>query len=373
MRNGNSYSLCGGTDHNKRTCTGFQVDARKKNLSGANYNDWFHQLRIALRVEKKLNTIEHHIPPAPVAGSTNQVLEDCNKIYDVHNKVSCLMLDSMYLELQRKFENYAPYDMLQELKSMFEKQAEVKRFDLIQMFHAFKQEDGHYVSSFVLKIKSYVEQLECLSYVLPQDISAGLILNGFTNNFDGFVRNYNMHNMEKIIGELHALLIEYEKGLPKKAATLQVFAIQGGRIQKPNKKPQVAKGKGKAKSKGKNKLAYASKPKHPTPAAKEHSTKDAACHHFKEVGHRIRNYPVHLVELMKKNKQAGSANTSSIFTIELFSFPNKSWVYDTGCGTHICTTTRGLKEERKMEQRATYLYVGGGQWCARTNRSYWKL
>ncbi|GJY11823.1 retrotransposon protein, putative, ty1-copia subclass [Tanacetum coccineum] len=34
-----------------------------------------------------------------------------------------------------------------------------------------------------------------------------------------FVRNYNMHNMGKTIGELHALLIEYEKGLPKKAAT----------------------------------------------------------------------------------------------------------------------------------------------------------
>ncbi|GJS62978.1 hypothetical protein Tco_0677542 [Tanacetum coccineum] len=51
-----------------------------------------------------------------------------------------------------------------------------------------------------------------------------------------------MHNMEKIIGELHALLIEYEKGLPKKAATLQVMAIQGGRIQKANKKSLNAKG-----------------------------------------------------------------------------------------------------------------------------------
>ncbi|GKF55652.1 hypothetical protein Tco_0165992, partial [Tanacetum coccineum] len=51
-----------------------------------------------------------------------------------------------------------------------------------------------------------------------------------------------MHTMGKEIGELHALLIDYEKGLPKKAATPQVLAIQGGRIQKLNKKPQVAKG-----------------------------------------------------------------------------------------------------------------------------------
>ncbi|GJR68997.1 retrotransposon protein, putative, ty1-copia subclass [Tanacetum coccineum] len=37
-----------------------------------------------------------------------------------------------------------------------------------------------------------------------------------------------MHNIGKTVGKLHALLIECEKGLPKKAATPQVMAIQGG-------------------------------------------------------------------------------------------------------------------------------------------------
>nr|GFC14263.1 zinc finger, CCHC-type [Tanacetum cinerariifolium] len=68
-------------------------------------------------------------------------------------------------------------------------------------------------------MKDYVEQLERLGYVLPQDLSVGLILNGLTSDFAGFVRNYNMHNMGKTIGKLHALLIEFEKGLPKKVAT----------------------------------------------------------------------------------------------------------------------------------------------------------
>ncbi|GJW29350.1 retrotransposon protein, putative, ty1-copia subclass [Tanacetum coccineum] len=57
-----------------------------------------------------------------------------------------------------------------------------------------------------------------------RDISVGLILNGLTKDFVGFVRNYNMHNNGKTIGEIHAMLIEYEKGLPKKAET-----PQGGR------------------------------------------------------------------------------------------------------------------------------------------------
>ncbi|GKC05040.1 retrotransposon protein, putative, ty1-copia subclass [Tanacetum coccineum] len=164
-------------------------------------------------------------------------------------------------------------------------------------------------------MKNYVAQLDRLGYVLPQDLSVGLILNGLTSDFAGFVRNYNIHNMGNTIGELHALLIEYEKGLPKKNA----------------------KGKGKGKGKGKDK-SYVPKPKNPKPNAKEHPTKNDACHHCKEVGHWKRNCPVYLAELIKKKKQVGTASSSDIFIIELFSFPYKSWVYDTGCDTHISTS-----------------------------------
>ncbi|GJZ82640.1 retrotransposon protein, putative, ty1-copia subclass, partial [Tanacetum coccineum] len=94
-------------------------------------------------------------------------------------------------------------------------------------------------------MKGYVEQLERLGYVLPQDLSVGLFMNGLTSDFAGFVRNYNMHNIGKKIGELHALLIEYKKGSPKKAAIPQVMAIQGGRIHKANKKSLNKEGRSK--------------------------------------------------------------------------------------------------------------------------------
>ncbi|GJU46520.1 retrotransposon protein, putative, ty1-copia subclass [Tanacetum coccineum] len=283
-----------------------------------------------------------------------------NLIYDAYNEVACLLLDSMTPELHRQFENPSPYDMIKELKSMFEKQAGVERFDLIQTFHACKQEEGKPVAAYVLQMKGYVDQLERLGYMLPHDLIVGLILNGLTKDFAGFVRNYNMHNMGKTIGELHAMLIEYEKGLPKKAETPQVMMIKGGKIQKANKKSLKAKGKGKANGKGKDKQVYIPKPKNPKPSAKEHPAKDDTCHHCKEVGHWKRNCHVYLAELLKKKKQVGSASSSGIFTIELFSFPNKSWVYDTGCGTHICITKQGFREARKLKQGALYLYVGNG-------------
>ncbi|GJX09298.1 hypothetical protein Tco_0199157 [Tanacetum coccineum] len=219
------------------------------------------------------------------------------------------MLGSMTPELHGQFENYSHYEMLQELKSMFEKQARVERFDLIQTFHACKQEEGKSVAAYILQMKGYVDQLECLGYVLPQDLTIGLILNRLTKDFAGFVRNYNMHNMGKTIGELHTMIIKYEMGLPKKAETPQVMMIKGGKIQKSKKKSLKTKGKGKANGKGNDKQAYIPKPKNPKPSAKEHPAKDNTYHHYKEVGHWKRNFPVYLAELLKKKKQVGIASS----------------------------------------------------------------
>ncbi|GJV62491.1 retrotransposon protein, putative, ty1-copia subclass [Tanacetum coccineum] len=183
---------------------------------------------MVLRVEKKLFVIEQPIPPAPAADSA--------------------------ANLHRQFENYTPYEMPQELKSMFEKQAGVERFDLIQTFHACKQEEGKPIGQYVLKMKGYVEQLERLGYVLPQDLNVGLILNGLTSDFAGF------------------------------AATPQVMAIQSGRIQRANKKSHNAKRKGKGKGKGNDK-SYIPKPnnkKNLNVLLKEHPAKDDTCHHCKE-------------------------------------------------------------------------------------------
>ncbi|GKD21795.1 zinc finger, CCHC-type containing protein [Tanacetum coccineum] len=85
--------------------------------------------------------------------------------------------------------------------------------------------------------------------------------------------------------------------------------IKGGKIQKSNKKSLKGKGNGKDKS-------YI-----PKPNAKEHPAKNDACHHCKEVGHWKRNCLAYLAELIKKKKQVGTASSSDVFIIELFSFP----------------------------------------------------
>ncbi|GJR23764.1 retrotransposon protein, putative, ty1-copia subclass [Tanacetum coccineum] len=69
----------------------------------------------------------------------------------------------------------------------------------------------------------------------------------------------------------------------------------------------------------------------------------------------------YLAELLKNKKLSYGASDSSIFTIELYTFPSKSWVYDIGCGTNICNTTQDLRGSRKLKPGALSLYVGNGQ------------
>ncbi|GJS50476.1 retrotransposon protein, putative, ty1-copia subclass [Tanacetum coccineum] len=162
----------------------------------------------------------------------------------------------------------------------------------------------------------------------------------------------------------------HEESLPKKDANPALHAIRAGRVQKNQKNKPHKAGRG-SQGKGKNKMGYAHnnvpfapKPKTPPPPKKDNPAKDAICHQCGEVGHWRRNCPVYLTELMKKKKLSQGASASGIFTIELYSFPSKSWIYDTGCGTHICITTQGLRGSRKLKPGALSLYVGDGHRAA---------
>ncbi|GJW80710.1 retrotransposon protein, putative, ty1-copia subclass [Tanacetum coccineum] len=214
--------------------------------------------------------------PYPVA--SHAAHDAYEALYDAQNEVACLMLGSMSPELQRTFENYKAYDMIQELKTMFEEQAKQELFETGKAFHACKQEDGQSVSSYLLKVKSYLDTLECLGYAMPKELDVSLILNSLNNDYDQFVHNYNMHSMGKTLAELHAMLKLYEKGIPKKAETPDVLVIHEGKIQKDKKKPQGVKGK----AEGKNKLAYAPKTKISPPPKRDNPAKDSICHHCKE-------------------------------------------------------------------------------------------
>ncbi|GJW04263.1 retrotransposon protein, putative, ty1-copia subclass [Tanacetum coccineum] len=175
----------------------------------------------------------------------------------------------------------------------------------------------------------------------------------------GFTKSVNELDMcYTMLQELHSMVIGGAL-VHKNYDGSKQEAIREGKIQKDKKKPRWAKGK----DKGKNKLTYARKPKIPPPLKRDHPKKDFICHHYKDVGHWRRNCPYYQAEL-KKRKKASLASTSGIFTIELYAFPNKTWVYDTGCGTDIYNTLQYLRRSKKLKHGALSLYMGNGMRAA---------
>nr|GEV75741.1 hypothetical protein [Tanacetum cinerariifolium] len=253
----------------------------KQKLTGPNFIDWYQQLRIVLSIEDKLNYLEQHIPLAPVAPARHELLQTTRD------------------------------------------------------FHSCRQEEGQLVSSYVLKMKGYIDNLECLGHPVTLGLGVSLILIGLHKEYDGFVQNYNMHSMGKTVNELHAMLKLHEQTLPKSNAPA-LHAIRASKVQKGNKHKKLQSetaARGQNHGKGKNKQAYAPKPKILPPPKRENPAKDSICHECEEIGHCKRNCPQYLAELIKKKKNAASgAGGSGIFVIELNAILNRSWIYDTGCG-----------------------------------------
>nr|GEY75210.1 zinc finger, CCHC-type [Tanacetum cinerariifolium] len=179
------------------------------------------------------------IPPAPVAPAGQHVAPE---ILAAHNawikglkEIVGLMFMTIEPEIQQNLEPIHAHEMLRELKTIFAQQAEQELLQTMRDFHSCRQEVGQSVSSYVLKMKGYIDNLERLGH--PVTLGLG-----------------------------------------------------------------------------------------------------------------------YLAELLKKKKSAASgAGGSGIFVIELNTILNRSWIYDTGCGTHICNTTQGLRASRKLKPRALSL------------------
>ncbi|GJT19404.1 retrotransposon protein, putative, ty1-copia subclass [Tanacetum coccineum] len=123
--------------------------------------------------EKKIKFMEQPTGPAPDPETVDP--DTIDKYYETVNleqEVACLMLS---------------------------KQAKHELFETVEAFHTCKQEEGQSVSSYLLKMKSYLDTLERLGYAMPN-----------------------------------------EPGIPKKAETPAVLAIREV-DQKDKKKPRGAK------------------------------------------------------------------------------------------------------------------------------------
>ncbi|KAJ9562003.1 hypothetical protein OSB04_007163 [Centaurea solstitialis] len=235
----------------------------KDKLTGSNFLDWERNLMIVLRHERKWYVLEEPLGEAPPANAPAAARNAHKKHSDDLLDVACLMLATMSPDLQAGLINTNAYDMIRQLRDMFQTQARTERYDATKAFNECKMVKGTSVSDHIMKMKRHLDHLERLGHPVPLQLATYTILNSLSEDYRPFVVNYNMNNMEKSIAELHSMLKTVELNLGNKNKTKDVLMVRDGGVKKKNGHASTSKGKGpvqavqsapkKGKGKGKGK------------------------------------------------------------------------------------------------------------------------
>ncbi|KAK8986846.1 hypothetical protein V6N11_037772 [Hibiscus sabdariffa] len=316
----------------------------KEKLNGINFLDWFRNLRIVLKQERKEHVIEEPVPDEPAANAPRADKDKFKKYMDDMVDVGCLMLATMDSELQKQHENMVAYEMIQNLKEIYEGQARQERYETSKALFQCKMTEGTPVGAHVIKMMGYVQTLEKLGFPLKNELATDLILQSLPGSFKPFVLNFNMNEISKTLPQLLGMLRIAESDM-KKDGSKSILLVR--EAKRKGKKVAKSKGSGKTKAKGKNVL----KPKGAI-------SKDRKCFHCNKSSHWKRNCPVYLEEV-KKAKAVG-ASVSGIYVIDVNMSTSSSLVLDTGCGSHICTSVQGLHMRKNLAKGDVDLRVGNG-------------
>ncbi|KAK8597134.1 hypothetical protein V6N12_065610 [Hibiscus sabdariffa] len=314
----------------------------KEKLNDINFLDWFRNLRKVLKQERKEHVIEEPVPDEPAANAPRADKDKFKKYMDDMVDVGCLMLATMDSELQKQHENMVAYEMIQNLKEIYEGQARQERYETSKALFQCKMTEGTPVGAHVIKMMGYVQTLEKLDFPLKNELATDLILKSLPGSFKPFVLNFNMNEISKtlLLGMLRTAKSDMKKDGSKSILLVREAKGKGKKVAK-------SKGSGKTKAKGKNVL----KPKGAI-------SKDGKCFHCNKSGHWKRNCPVYLEEV-KKAKAVG-ASVSGIYVIDVNMSTSSSWVLDTSCGSHICTSVQGLHMRRNLAKGDMDLRVENG-------------
>ncbi|KAJ9543635.1 hypothetical protein OSB04_023342 [Centaurea solstitialis] len=215
----------------------------KDKLTGANFLDWERNLMIVLRHERKWYVLEEPLGEALPANATANVRNAYRKHSDDLLDVGCLMLATMSPDLQTGLMNTNAYDMIRQLRDMFQTQARTERYDATRALNACKMTKGTSVSDHVMKMKKHIDHLKRLGHLVPLQLATDTILNSLTEDYKQFVINYNMNNMEKTIAELHSMLKTAELSMGTGTKTKDVLMVRDGGAKRKRGHGNTSKGK----------------------------------------------------------------------------------------------------------------------------------
>ncbi|KAK8683879.1 hypothetical protein V6N13_039925 [Hibiscus sabdariffa] len=272
----------------------------KEKLNGINFLDWFRNLRIVLKQERKEHVIEKPVPKDPGAYAPTADKDIFKKYMDDMVDVGCLMLATMTPELQKQHEDMVAYKMIQNLKEIYEGQARQERYETSKALFQCKMSEGSPVGAHVIKMMGYIQALEKLGFPLNDELAIDVVLQSFPDSFNQFVLNFNMNEINKTLPQLLGMLRTAESNI-KRGGSKSILMV---REAKKGKK--VAKSKGVGKSKPKENDAL--KPE-------KWISKDRKCFYCEKSGHWKRNCPLYLEEVKKAKVNGASSSGINVINV----------------------------------------------------------
>ena len=134
----------------------------KDKLNGTNFPDWYKNLRIVLRQERKEYILDQPILEEPAVNAPRAQKDAYNKHFNDSVNVTCLILGCMESELQKQLMEMEAYTMIGHLKELLQEKARIERFNTIRALLSCKLTASSFVSSHVLKMKGHLEHLDKL-------------------------------------------------------------------------------------------------------------------------------------------------------------------------------------------------------------------
>ena len=178
----------------------------KEKFFGTIFTNWYRNLRIFLKQEKKEYVLEQPYPNEPGNGASNANRRAYEKFCNDSLDVSCLMLATMSPELQKQYEDSNAHNMIEGLHGMFENQARVERFNTSKALFGCKLAEGSPVSPHVIKMIGHIEALGRLGLELELELATDVIVQSLPPSFEPFIMSYHMNSLNKTLTELHGML-----------------------------------------------------------------------------------------------------------------------------------------------------------------------
>ena len=152
------------------------LEKAKLKDDGSNFVDWARNLRIFLMVSQKAYVLDAPLGYPPTLPATEDVMNVWQSRQDDYSIVQCAILYGLEPALQRRFERHGAYEMFQELKCIFEKNARIERYETSDKFYTCKMEEIGSISEHVLKMSGYSNRMDDLGLPLPPEAGVDRVL-----------------------------------------------------------------------------------------------------------------------------------------------------------------------------------------------------